>query len=915
MHNIPDFLRLPSEMQEHFAKGGMIKRADGSYSRRGLWDNIRANKGSGRKPTKEMLEQEAKIRAKEQYGGKVDEYGNGGYIVRRSNARKGKTHVVIGPDGTKKYFGDSKLGQHPNDPARKKAFYARHKHNLAHNPYFRAFARATWKDGGEIPEFAYGAFYSGTEAKKMQGMFTPSADSMTPSFANGGLTKYQDAGEVDYNAELAKWKQEHGQPTYSTNGYLEQYGAPKNNQLVYNAPAGTTFGRTVQAPAPVSTPQQVIAPVVAQEPVGLSPNVERMGLMSTRAISIPSIGPRTAGSIPTSLMKKDVIKPSAPLKTNNVPKTVQDYFDTYSENIDKEHRDERTVGSYNIVDQSTGKLYVRSFDPSYKGGFKITGYPFTEEYLAQIAKIPGTTKNTDPFFSSNTQDNTLWQDSLQCTDGQHHGGCPDFKRIRYSTNGIINGFGDELIPEMNTSMQFGTLVINSDKSMEENEKKRLEVAKKNLPSTINSLIPRSNDNEFINDPSLGNPREVLYHIDLQNPHKIIAGQSEEYLQNNPMAIYGTEDQKKIYDYEQMLAEEQNKKRNGGKIYRRGGSIRRFDVGGENQVVLNQQQPGVYNLGQMGPGDQGNYQPNNYTTNIGEQQAGNYNIGQQGPAQTVPQTANSGQGINTTTPTATPAIANAAIATPAATPISTPSATQTSSIIDDRTNLTSGLKQNATSFNNNPFIQGSMQNAQNITNDLNSTNTDNGAPGPVKNSIINPTQPTEPASLGEQTASRNQEYEDRMIGQYGIKRSDIDKRYEELRKQYPNSTNEDIYNTLNKEFGDQAKANEQDKAAKAELARRKSIAGVMKGASQAIDATFAGADILSRLNPNSSQNAVLNKNRENANPMNTMNIVGNRKGIEYAAYGGYTGLKEGVELNLSTQQIHELEKQGYKFQIL
>ena len=43
---------------------GMIKRADGSMSRRGLWDNIRANQGSGRKPTKAMLEQERKIKRK-----------------------------------------------------------------------------------------------------------------------------------------------------------------------------------------------------------------------------------------------------------------------------------------------------------------------------------------------------------------------------------------------------------------------------------------------------------------------------------------------------------------------------------------------------------------------------------------------------------------------------------------------------------------------------------------------------------------------------------------------------------------------------------------------------------------------------------------------------------------------------------
>lgn len=43
----------------------MIKRKDGSYSKRGLYDNIRANAGSGKKPTKKMLEQEEKIKSKE----------------------------------------------------------------------------------------------------------------------------------------------------------------------------------------------------------------------------------------------------------------------------------------------------------------------------------------------------------------------------------------------------------------------------------------------------------------------------------------------------------------------------------------------------------------------------------------------------------------------------------------------------------------------------------------------------------------------------------------------------------------------------------------------------------------------------------------------------------------------------------
>ena len=43
----------------------LIKRKDGSYSKRGLWDNIRANKGSGKEPTKDMLKQESKIKKEE----------------------------------------------------------------------------------------------------------------------------------------------------------------------------------------------------------------------------------------------------------------------------------------------------------------------------------------------------------------------------------------------------------------------------------------------------------------------------------------------------------------------------------------------------------------------------------------------------------------------------------------------------------------------------------------------------------------------------------------------------------------------------------------------------------------------------------------------------------------------------------
>ena len=84
--------RLRSHMSEketqdyldNYRSGGMIKRADGSYSKRGLWDNIRANKGSGKKPTAEMLKQERKIKREEgkyRYGSKVSRYQDGSSVT------------------------------------------------------------------------------------------------------------------------------------------------------------------------------------------------------------------------------------------------------------------------------------------------------------------------------------------------------------------------------------------------------------------------------------------------------------------------------------------------------------------------------------------------------------------------------------------------------------------------------------------------------------------------------------------------------------------------------------------------------------------------------------------------------------------------------------------------------------------
>jgi hypothetical protein len=70
--NFETMFRPQVSLKYGFEDGGeMIRRADGSYSQRGLWDNIRANAGSGKKPTKEMLEQERKINNKYPDGGPI----------------------------------------------------------------------------------------------------------------------------------------------------------------------------------------------------------------------------------------------------------------------------------------------------------------------------------------------------------------------------------------------------------------------------------------------------------------------------------------------------------------------------------------------------------------------------------------------------------------------------------------------------------------------------------------------------------------------------------------------------------------------------------------------------------------------------------------------------------------------------
>lgn len=70
--NLKDNANVSAGLRFNFKEGGdMIRRADGSYSQRGMWDNIRDNIGSGKAPTREMLEQEKRINNKYPDGGDI----------------------------------------------------------------------------------------------------------------------------------------------------------------------------------------------------------------------------------------------------------------------------------------------------------------------------------------------------------------------------------------------------------------------------------------------------------------------------------------------------------------------------------------------------------------------------------------------------------------------------------------------------------------------------------------------------------------------------------------------------------------------------------------------------------------------------------------------------------------------------
>ena len=115
----------------------LIKRKDGSYSKRGLWDNIRKNKGSGKEPTKEMLKQESKIKKEENM---KTMYKKGGKKMKGETFMEESKEMEFGAPGVKppmKYL----TGGEPGKPSlidQVKGVGNRIKNNTPERPTSRA---------------------------------------------------------------------------------------------------------------------------------------------------------------------------------------------------------------------------------------------------------------------------------------------------------------------------------------------------------------------------------------------------------------------------------------------------------------------------------------------------------------------------------------------------------------------------------------------------------------------------------------------------------------------------------------------------------------------------------------------------------------------------------------------------------
>ena len=174
----------------------LIKRTDGSYSQRGLWDNIRANKGSGKEPTKEMLKQESKIKKEDM----KSMYKKGGMKPSKKSvmneAKREKEsfleeskEIGFGAPGVKAPKKKYATGGKEGDPLKATADSTAYYNNQAQKNYQQAMIASSKRDNAGQEYYLNLAKKSGENRDRQSHKGKPGYD------ANGYPVKKRDGGK------------------------------------------------------------------------------------------------------------------------------------------------------------------------------------------------------------------------------------------------------------------------------------------------------------------------------------------------------------------------------------------------------------------------------------------------------------------------------------------------------------------------------------------------------------------------------------------------------------------------------------------------------------------------------------------------------------------------------------------------
>jgi hypothetical protein len=237
-----------------YANGGMIKRADGSYSKKGLWDYIRGNKGSGKKFTKEMLAQEKKINANTYdvggpiytYAGRPDaQYkkvndkwfinapGTNGFIPVNDPSGKRTTllnqQAVVQPRA--KNYSPLLQPTAPSETLQNVAKNTMQAENL--NQYSRNIDRALAVQNAQDPGF----MYKSMDANQLSQFATPELQSKAESLVKQGM--YNSLEDATRDLLVAREEQKFNAPVQQASAWNNYNDAPvQSADWVWTLPLG-----------------------------------------------------------------------------------------------------------------------------------------------------------------------------------------------------------------------------------------------------------------------------------------------------------------------------------------------------------------------------------------------------------------------------------------------------------------------------------------------------------------------------------------------------------------------------------------------------------------------------------------------------------------------------------------------------